>query len=160
MRFLKTELGAEPVNAEAIYPAEPARVFRAWTEPDQVMKWFGPGPGSLVSAEIDLRVGGAWRFVVSDDDDGRSSLQGEYTVVEPAEQLQFTWRHVRERADGEREETPKSTVTVTFEPHGAATRLHLRHEGIIREDGRKGVGHGWETTLGQLGDLLEASAPV
>ena len=154
MRFLQTEVGAEPVLAEAIFPAAPQRIFRAWTEPDEVMKWFGPGAGSLVAAEIDLKVGGAWCFVVSDNADGRASLQGEYTVIEPGKRLQFTWQHVRELPSGERDETPFSNVTVSFEAHGAATRVKLRHEGILKEDGRKGVGNGWETTFGQLEDML------
>ncbi|MEL6310820.1 MAG: SRPBCC domain-containing protein [Pseudomonadota bacterium] len=154
MRFLQTDVGAEPVLVEAIFPATPQRVFKAWTDPDEIMKWFGPGPGSLVSAEVDLRPGGAWCFVVSDTAEGRASLMGAYTIIEPAERLQFTWQHVREHASGGRDETPFSTVTISFEPHGAATRVKLRHEGILKEDGRKGVGNGWETTFGQLEAML------
>lgn len=156
MRFLQTEIGAEPVIAEAVFPVSPSRVFEAWTAPDQIMKWFGPKPGTLASAETDPRVGGRWRFVVADGTDGKSYLEGEYLAVETDKRLQFTWRHVKEPSADEREETPYSTVTVTFEPQGAATRVHLRHEGIVREDGRKGVGTGWEATFGHLHDLLSS----
>ena len=155
MRFLQTELGADPVTVEAIFPATPARVFKAWTDPDQILRWFGPQPGSLQTVHTELRVGGRWRFTFPERDQSQSSLEGEYTQIEPDTLLQFTWRHVTERNDGTREETPYSTVTVTLSAFGQATQLRLQHEGIEKSDGRKGVGRGWETTMGHLMELLQ-----
>ena len=157
-RFLQSEPGAEPVVVEALYRAPVSRVFAAWTEPDKIMKWFGPSPGSLTSAEIDLRVGGKWRFTLSANEEGRSYLQGQYDEVVLDRCLRFSWSHVREAADGSTEQTPYSTVTVDFEPHGVATRVRLRHEHIIEQAGRQGVGHGWETTFGHLEDVLAAQS--
>ncbi len=156
MSFLQSELGEDPVVIEALLKAPVARVYRAWTEPEQIMKWFGPKAGMLISADIDLRVGGAWRFVVGQQENGdRSFLHGTYYIVEPETCLSFSWSHVQEMADGSKEATPESRVTVAFEPHGAATRLQLRHEGIIKRDGRLGVTRGWDTTLVHLKDLVE-----
>ena len=154
-KFLQSQPGAEPVIAEAVFRAPADRIFEAWTDPDQIMKWFGPKAGSLVSADIDLRVGGQWRFVLSSNDETQNSLEGRYEIVEPDERLQFTWSHVKTSADGAREATPESIVTVTLEPFGEATRLHLRHQGINQREGREGVGRGWETTLAHLRDLVE-----
>ncbi len=154
MQFLQTEPGAEPVILEAVFPASRTRVFQAWTDPEQIMKWVGAKAGSLVSAEIDVRIGGRWCFVVADNKDGRWSLVGEYTEIDTNTRLQFTWRHVREVSGAAREETPNSTVTVTFNAQGAATRVRLHHESILREDGRRGVGTGWEATFVNLNDLL------
>ena len=157
MRFLRSDIGSEPAIVEGLLAAPVARVYRAWTSPDEIVKWFGLKAGAMVSAEIDLRVGGQWCFVMHDDEESRSSLRGEYFTVEFEKRLAFSWRHVREHADGRREETAASKVTVTFRQEGAATHLHLRHEGILQEDGRQGVGRGWDATFGHLSDWLSAS---
>ncbi len=65
--FVQTAPGADPIIVTGFLAASPAKVFRAWTDPKVVMKWFGPTPGALISAEIDLRQGGKWRFVMVDD---------------------------------------------------------------------------------------------
>ena len=158
MHFLRSDVGDDPIVVEGLFRAPLARVYRAWTDPEQIVKWFGLKAGSLVSATVDLRVGGHWRFVMAEEDDGRASLQGTYSVVEAEKRLRFTWCHLREYADGRREETPPSTVTVTFRAEGASTRVHLRHEGISRQDARKGVGGGWEASFRQLGDWFAAAA--
>ncbi|MGP1255205.1 MAG: SRPBCC family protein [Kiloniellales bacterium] len=159
MHFLQSEVGIDPIVVEGLFRAPLARVYRAWTDPEQLVKWFGLRAGAMVSASVDLQVGGQWRFVMHEDDESRASLQGTYSVVETEKRLCFTWSHLREHADGRREETPHSTVTVTFRAEGAATHVHLRHEGIRAADGRKGVGGGWEASFRSLADLL-ANTPV
>ena len=154
MQFLQTKLGDEPVIVEALFPASPARIFAAWTDPAKIVQWFGPTPGSLETAEADLRIGGRWCFAFPKSETGQNRLEGEYQDIQAEQRLQFTWRHVHEQRDGTIDATAYSTVTLTLTVQGAATRLHLRHEGIIKADGRKGVGTGWETTFGTLLNLL------
>lgn len=155
--FLKSAPGLEPVVVEGVFAAPVERVYRAWTDPDELKAWFGLERHSLVSAEVDLRVGGRWRFVVSESEHERTSLHGEYLEIEPNARLAFSWRFLRENADGIREETGTSRVTVTFEAHGASTRVHLSHEGIATEDGRLGVGQGWNASLANLAASLAAA---
>ena len=154
MSFLQSAPGADPIIVESLFRASVDRVFAAWTDPVAIREWFGPKPRSLVSADIDLRVGGAWRFVVNESVEGRAVLHGEYKEIEPPQRLVFTWQFLREAPDGSRTETPASTVTVTFVAEGVATRIHLRHEGIREEDARKGVGSGWTYSFGHLADHL------
>lgn len=154
MGFLSSEIGVDPVVVKGLFPAPVASVYRAWTDPEAVAKWFGLEAGCVLCAEIDLRVGGRWCFVVGEGEEGRDSLEGRYIAIEPEKRLVFSWRHVRDCPDGRREETPESTVTVTFRAEGAATHLHLSHAGILREAGRLGVGGGWEASFTHLGDWL------
>lgn len=154
MKFLQTEPGAEPVIVEGAFAAPAERVFRAWTEPDEIIKWFGKAPHSLVRAEIDLTVGGRWRFVLEDSESMHSSLEGEYVSIVENSLLVFTWAHVTTAGDGTHEVTPESKVTVRFVPDGKATRLHLTHETIRREEGRLGVGRGWNASFASLEALL------
>ncbi len=154
MHFLQSEPGDDPVIVEALFRASVSRVYQAWTEPEKIMKWFGPKAGSLVSADIDLCIGGKWCFVISSDENGKYMLQGEYEEIEANKRLVFSWSHVKEYVDGTHEETPKSRVVITFETHGLATRVRLQHEGIVKRDNRNGVGNGWERTFKHLEDLL------
>ena len=153
--FLKSPPGETPVIVEGLFAASPDRVFRAWTEADEVLKWFGPAPHSLETVDIDLREGGSWRFAFPKVDGPRNSLFGEYLTVEQSRRLVFTWHHQRQFDDGQQETTPRSQVTVTFEPKADGTFVRLVHEAIREEDARKGVGRGWNAGFGQLHMVLE-----
>ncbi|MEO1283118.1 MAG: SRPBCC family protein, partial [Pseudomonadota bacterium] len=100
---------------------------------------------------------GRWRFEMPEEN-GRSFLQGEYLEIEKDACLVFTWCHVVEHDDGSHDTTPVSKVIVRFEAEGAATRIMLRHEGIVREEGRAGVGKGWDECLINLNAYVELTA--
>jgi len=152
--FLKSDPGQEPVIVEGLFRADPARVFRAFTEPEEVVCWFLPKSGALVSAEIDLKVGGRWCFVTEKSADKQIHFEGEYLTIEAPKRLEFSWRHVQEHADGTRETSETSRVLVTFTEAGKATEVRLRHEAITTEDARRGVGGGWSGCFGQLAELV------
>jgi uncharacterized protein YndB with AHSA1/START domain len=65
--------------------ASPAQVFAAWTKPDQVSSWWDPTGQALVACEIDLRPGGAFKFVPRD----HPAFTGTYTEIVPNERLAF-----------------------------------------------------------------------
>lgn len=152
--FLKSEPGVDPILIEGLFRATPERVFRAFTEPEEVSCWFVPRSGGLVSAEIDLRVGGRWCFVIERSAEKQVHFEGEYLAIEAPGRLEFSWRHVQEFADGTREATDTSRVRVTFTRAGNATQVRLRHEAIRTEDARRGVGSGWTRCLGYLVDFV------
>ncbi len=154
MEYLRTELGADPVVVEGYFAATPARVFQAWTDPDIVMKWFGSAPNSLHSATIDLRQGGAWRFLESQDEEKSIGFEGEYLDIEPGERLVFTWSKVIAYVSGERESTPYSQVEVVFSAKGNGTNVRLVHSAVHSEDVRRGFGGGWEFAFSTIAALL------
>jgi uncharacterized protein YndB with AHSA1/START domain len=156
MSMLQSPPGEDPVVVESLFQAPLQRVYRAWTDPEQLMAWFGPAPRYMISANVDLRPGGKWRFVMTENTDGRTCLHGEYLEVEPDARISFSWRFLRENTDGTQEETDPSKVTVTFRAEGAATHVRLLHENIATEDARLGVGRGWGACLGNLVGWLEA----
>jgi uncharacterized protein YndB with AHSA1/START domain len=153
--FLKTPPGDTPVIVEGVFKAAPDRVFRAWTEPAEIKKWFGPAPNSLETVDVDLREGGAWRFAFPEAEGRQNAMRGEYVTVETARRLIFTWQHEQIGDDGQRELTPRSQVTVTFEPRTEGTFVRLVHEAIEKVEGRQGVGRGWSRSFGQLEGLFE-----
>ncbi len=149
--FLKSVPGGEPVIVEGVFKASPDRVFRAWTDESEVASWFGPGDRGLAAAEIDLRVGGAWRFDYGLRGGRRDVLRGEYLDILPGKRLVFSWIHERTKPEGDVEATPASQVTITFDASGGGTSVRLVHERIVQEAGRLGVGEGWNDSFANLG---------
>lgn len=152
--FVKTEPDDDPILVECFFAQPPTAVFEAWTDPEIIMKWFGPRPNTLVSATIDLRLGGRYRFVKSQDDKTSTGFAGEYLVIEPNHRLVFTWAQFACHADGREEITPHSKVEIDFVATEGGTELRLSHSALPSDDARKGFAGGWERAFGNLVPLL------
>ncbi|MTI45845.1 uncharacterized protein YndB with AHSA1/START domain [Roseibium hamelinense] len=154
MEVLQNAPGSEPVIVEGYFPASPARVFNAWTDPDAVKQWFGRQPNSLSDAIVDLKVGGRWCFLKAEDHGTKILFEGEYKVIEPGHRLVFSWSHVIAYESGKREATPHSLVEVEFRKKGNGCVVKLVHSKIRSDDARKGVGSGWLASFHALHTLL------
>lgn len=153
-QFVRTELGADPIIVEAYIAARPKTVFRAWTDPEIVMKWFGPRPCSLLSADINLQVGGTWRFVMSEDDDGSMGFEGEYLVIDNDRRLVMIWSKFTEPSSAPRESPPMSQVDITLSAKGVGTDIRIVHSAIEDKDTRIGFTSGWEHGIKNLRDMF------
>ena len=152
--FLKSEPGRDPIIIEGLFRAAPERVFKAFTDPSDVSSWFIPTDSGPEEVEIDLKVGGRWCFVIDRSDERQIHFEGEYLVIDPPSRLEFSWRHVKEFANGTRETTDTSKVAITFTASGKATEVSLCHEAIKSEDARHGVGGGWNGCFERLRDFV------
>lgn len=130
------------------FPAPRERVFQAWTDPEQVKKWFGPKGCTCPEAELDLRVGGRYRFVL-EEPDGRHIVTGEYVEISAPERLVFTWKWEHSPKD-----SPETLVTVEFLPKGDGTEMVLTHERFPAEDLRDLHDQGWTSSMECLAELL------
>jgi len=65
-------------------------VYKAWTTPELVKRWWHANRGEMTVAEIDLRVGGRWRYVLVTPDGMEAGFHGEYRVIVPDERLVST----------------------------------------------------------------------
>jgi uncharacterized protein YndB with AHSA1/START domain len=65
-------------------------VFKAWTTPELVSRWWPGRRGKMATAEIDLRVGGAWRYVMDAQGGFEVAFHGEYREIVPNERLVYT----------------------------------------------------------------------
>ena len=157
MELIKSEPGDDPIVVEGYFAANPAKVFKAWTDPKIVVKWFGMAPNSLFSATIDLRPGGGWSFLKSKDDDKSICFEGLYHDIQPSEKLVFSWSHVIRYANGKCEVTPDSRVEVEFTPKGKGTYVRLVHSAVRSEDARRGIGGGWIAAFTFMADALDES---
>ncbi len=134
--------------------SSPQRLFRAWTQADELLKWFGPEGVSTETAEVDLRVGGAYRLVLRLPDGNTVAHHGHYREIRPAEKLVFTWILENQACDGSRGEDCETLVTVHFEDRGSATELTITHEFLPSEKARNNHEFGWNGCLDSLEQLL------
>jgi len=123
------------------------QLFEAWTQPDHLKNWWGPGNVKCVDAAVDLRVGGAYRIGNQFPDGKVLWIAGEFELVDPPHKIVYTWRVETESQEFER-------VTVQFEPRDGATEVIVVHERIpdtARRDSHEG---GWQGCLDGLAEYL------
>ncbi len=136
------------------YPVAPEKVWRAWTDPEAIKRWWTPGPGEPVSlAELDVRAGGRFRIVFGGPDGKAHEVTGVYREVVPpsstaAGKLVFTWTWPNSTPERE------SVVTIVFKRAGtgakAGTELAFRHEQLFDEKVRDDHKRGWTGALDSL----------
>ncbi|WP_159711781.1 SRPBCC family protein [Geminicoccus flavidas] len=128
--------------------ASPERIWSAWTEPRQLVQWFGPDAGPTVQAETNVRKGGRFHIAFHTLDGERHDVSGEYREVVPHQRLVFTWAW---RSTPERE----SLVTVALKPDGDGTVMTLTHEQFFDEAARDAHRSGWTGAVEKLAALVE-----
>jgi uncharacterized protein YndB with AHSA1/START domain len=126
------------------FPAERERVFRAWTEREAIARWFRLADRAIIVREMDVRVGGKYRFDVVD---GGMSVTGTYLEVVRPEKLVFTWSA---SATAHRE----TVVTIAFSARGGTTQITLTHEGFTSEAMRLLHRDGWQRQLDAIAAAL------
>lgn len=135
-----------------VLPAPRSRVYRALTEPDEIAQWWGPRGFTLAGIEVDLRVGGSYRFAMQPPDGEVFYLVGEYVQVDPAARLAYTFRY--EDPDPEDQE---NLVTLSLEELGNQTEMTFTQKAFATEARRKLHEAGWTDSLDRLEEMLSAT---
>src|SRR5262245_30816394 len=126
-------------------------VWKAWTTPELVKRWWHANRGEVTLAEIDLRVGGTWRYVSVTPDGLEVAFHGEYLEIVPDERLVST-----EVYEGYPDAVAVDTLTLT-EANGRTTLTVLvQHSSKEHRDGH--IESGMEPGLQDALDLLEQVA--
>lgn len=126
-------------------------VFKAYTTPDLVKRWWGAKRGKVTSAEIDLRIGGTWRFVAMTDEGFEVAFHGEYLEIVPDERLVST-----ETYEGAPEGHTVNTLTLT--EHDGRTTMTILVEADSIQTRDAIIASGMEDGLQDALDLLEETA--
>jgi uncharacterized protein YndB with AHSA1/START domain len=135
-----------------VFDAPRDEVFRAWTDPVELARWWGPGEFSCPQADVDLRPGGAYRLVMQPPEGDAMVLGGTYREVQPPERLVYTWRWESGWAD-----QTELVVTVEFRDIDGRTEVLLTQEGFSSDDGVAANAWGWEGGLDKLTAQLESA---
>jgi uncharacterized protein YndB with AHSA1/START domain len=131
-------------------------VYRAYTEPDLIKQWWSGQRGTVVSAEVDLRVGGNWRYVMTANEGFEVAFHGTYREIVPNERLVTT--EVFEGAPVENEDEDAALNFVTFEEMEGRTTLTTLVECHTREVRDIIIESGMEGGMQEAMDKLEEVA--
>jgi uncharacterized protein YndB with AHSA1/START domain len=132
-------------------------VYRAWTEPALVERWWHANRGRVTVVEIDLRVGGKWRYVMVADDGFEVGFHGEYLEVVPNERIVST--EVYEGLpEGVSEEDAATLNTVIFDEADGRTTVTLLIQAKSKVSRDAIIDSGMEAGLQDALDLLEQTA--
>jgi uncharacterized protein YndB with AHSA1/START domain len=142
----------ETLRIRRVFAAPQHKVFSAWTEPEELKKWWRVGENwTTPLAEIDLRTGGRFVLGTKPPDGALHVISGEYREVVPPSRLVYTWR-----VDGSGPE--ENEVTVEFRPVGEDTEVTITHAQLSRESADSSEA-GWKAVLRSLQKVLTLSDP-
>jgi uncharacterized protein YndB with AHSA1/START domain len=132
-------------------------VYKAWTTPELVKRWWHANRGEVTLVEIDLRVGGKWRYVSVTDDGFEVGFHGEYRELVPNERIVST--EIYEGLPEGVSEAEGATVnTATFAEADGRTMLSLLVQATSKTSRDAIIDSGMEAGLQDALDLLEQTA--
>ena len=132
-------------------------VYKAWTTPELVKRWWHAKRGEMTVAEIDLRVGGKWRYVMVADNGFEVGFHGEYLEVVPNELIVST--EVYEGLpEGVSDEEGGTLNTATFAEANGRTKVTLLVQAASKVSRDAIIDSGMEDGLQDALDLLEGIA--
>ena len=126
-------------------------VYRAWTTPELVRRWWTAGRGEMTTCEIDLRVGGTWRYAMVADGGMEVAFHGEYREIVPDERL-VTTEVYEAMPEGE------AVDTLTLAEADGRTTITLLVQHASKADRDAHIESGMEAGLQDALDLLEQVA--
>ena len=155
---LVTEPADRVLTIERVLDAPRELVFKAWTEPKHMVRWFGPRGFTTTIVAHDFRPGGTYRWCMRGPEGDDHWAQGVYREIAEPERLVMTWGPgdpSSNWADSEGNPTrPETLLTVTFEEHAGKTRLTPHQavfESVTARDSHRG---GWNSALDCLAEYL------
>jgi uncharacterized protein YndB with AHSA1/START domain len=137
-------------------------VWKAWTDPKKIMKWWGPKNFSSPSCKIDLKVNGKYLYCMRSPEGFDFWSTGTYKEIIPTKRIVFTDSF----ADKEGNVVPSTyygmegfplelQVTVTLEDYNGKTKMTLTHEGIPTGQMTNLTNAGWNESFDKLAESLK-----
>ena len=139
------------LKIERVFDASPDVLYRAWTDPAELVKWWGPQGMQVPEHSLDVRAGGAWRTTMRGGDGSDHICSGTYEELDPPHRLVFTWAWEQ---DGQRGH--ETRVTIRFEPDGDKTRMFFEQRLFESEEATRLHNEGWTSSFGCLDECLAA----
>jgi uncharacterized protein YndB with AHSA1/START domain len=145
---------AKTISISRVFNATPERMWRVYTDPALIPKWWGSRSSTTVVEKMDVRIGGAWRYVSKDAEGNVYVFFGEYKAVEPPTQLVWTFEF--EMMPGH---VTQDTYLFEALPDGKTLLTNLSHynsiedlEGMLQSGMEEGGNESWD----RAEDLLAA----
>lgn len=146
-----------------IFSAPRELVWKAWTEPERVMRWWGPKYFTSPICKMDFRVGGSYHFCMQSPEGEDFWSTGVYLEIIPLEKIVCTDSFADENGnvvpatyyDMEEDFPLELELTITFEDHNGNTKMILRHIGIPEGITQELTKQGWNESFDKLAEILE-----
>lgn len=133
-----------------VFDAPPALVFRVWSAPEHLVRWWGPKDFTVPTFKADFREGGAWRSCIRSPEGTDYWCNGVYREIAAPDRLVFSFRW-------EEENSLDTVVTVTFEDVGGRTRLTFHQAPYRSVEDRDGHLEGWGECIDRLEAYVDAT---
>lgn len=145
-----------------VFDAPRERVFKAWTEPEQLMRWFAPKNWTTPFCTVDLRPGGIFHFCMRSPEGQNTWGRGVYREIVKPERIVYVDSFADEKGNpveptryGASASFPSETlVTITFSEEDGKTRVTLRHDVAESVPERSGMQQGWNEMFERLAELM------
>jgi len=142
------------VEFHRVLRATPERVYRAFLDPEALVKWLPPNGFTAKVHHVDAKVGGTYRMSFTNFTSGKShAFGGKYLELSPNERLQWTDKFEDPNMPGEMQ------VTVTLKQVSVGTDVHIVQQGIPDAIPAEACVLGWQESLTLLAKLVEAEIP-
>jgi uncharacterized protein YndB with AHSA1/START domain len=147
-----------------VFDAPRGLVWKAWTEPERVKRWWGPKGFTAPFCKIDLQVGGVFHYCMRSPEGKDYWNTGIYREIVEPDRIVYTDSFADEKGNivpashyGMSSDFPlQMLVTVTFEEHeGGKTKLTLWHVGIPSGVDHDGAQQGWNESFDKLTEVLK-----
>jgi uncharacterized protein YndB with AHSA1/START domain len=142
------------IRLHRVLRTKPERVYRAFLDPDAMVKWLPPNGFTAKMHHMDARVGGTHRMSFTNFTSGKShSFGGTYLELTPNERIRYTDKFDDANLPGEMQ------VTVTLKAVSVGTEVSIVQEGVPAVIPAEACYLGWQESLTLLGKLVEAEIP-
>jgi uncharacterized protein YndB with AHSA1/START domain len=143
------------IRIRRLFDAPASAVFTAWTTPEYVRRWWGSETAPLVVCDIDLRVGGTWRYVTRDVDGTELAWRGEFLEIARPHRLVST-----QVFEPHPEGAATNTMTLEEQDGVTAMTVDVLHASRAHRDATlaSGMERGMQLTMDRLEDLLRTPA--
>ena len=132
-----------------LFDASPERVFKAWTNKNGFVSWYGPEGFTVTFCEMDVRVGGAWRACIKSPQGDEYWMQGKYIEITNPSRIVFTYE------DGSGKPIMGETiVTISFKKIGNKTEMVFRQTNFPTVELRDSHYGGWSSAFKCLREFI------
>jgi len=139
---------SNPLKITKHFNSNVSAIFDAWTKPELLTQWMGPGTVTCVKFECDLSIGGQYEIHMHSEEEGLVIAYGEYKEIEINKKLSFTWGWQHNEVKG-------SLVTISFIKADGGTELTLEHSGLPSKEMEEHHEMGWNGCLEKLETFIK-----
>ena len=148
---ITTNKTASSLKIQRTVSASVERVYKAWTDPEQMRRWFGCEYVTDIKVVQDLRAGGRYQVQMTTDPDGVViTVHGVYKEVDPNKKLVYTWN-----SDSAEYPAVDTLISVQFIERGKGTEIVLEHTNFALEKSVDGHSLGWTASFNKITALVE-----